>query len=487
MATGGITLPRVRWAAQALAMDRRVFVCAAALGCIVLALLVYWPRLTDYFVYDDFFFLRAVRNHSFRVVMYRAITFPKPKPFDEVTLFWRPLIDLYFYGGRVFGLHPEPYHLVNILVHGIVGALAVLFIWRVTGSVASGAVTGMLFTIAPTYDVAVTWISEVSELIGAALILSALISYHAYLTAVKPSPLYYRGAVALTVLALLTKESTIILLVLLPSLALALGTTGCRRSSNEIVRSIVPLAFLVLSFSVVMLVHDYREGGEIYGGRIGPHMVTNVWDYLKWIVLPYPDYDSLASLRTAGASLFLAAPVLALALRQRVLAFLALWTVTALIPFSGFSFIGPRYTYLATLPYVAFVVSSVIAIGKTLPEPLKLISTGVFGVAVAVALVTTSFHTRDQQIPLAREAAGYETMIESVQKLCGEMPPESSVYVVDAPYRDLHGIHTPAAVNLYYDHVYAAAVEGLHPSTVFIENTCVLQYDAATETYARID
>jgi len=43
---------------------QHVPVAAAFLAPIAVAFVVYWPRLGDYFVYDDFFWLRAVRNHS---------------------------------------------------------------------------------------------------------------------------------------------------------------------------------------------------------------------------------------------------------------------------------------------------------------------------------------------------------------------------------------------------------------------------------------
>lgn len=445
-------------------------VFAAALACFVLAFAVYWPRLADYFVYDDFYFLRAVRNHPFGVVMYRAFTFPSAQPFDEVTLFWRPLIDLYFYLFQVFGLHPEPYHVVNTLVHGAVGAL-----------------TGMLFTIAPTYGYAVTWIAGVSELLGAALILAALISYHAYLTTDRPRGFYYGGTLIFTALALLSKETTVILLLLLPALALAVGPNQRRRTTREIVLRLAPLMLLAAGFAVVMLLQEVQRSGNP-AHQVGPHMARNLWRYLKWMALPYR-YGWVPTAREAGAAAFLAIGVAALLLRQRVLAFFACWTIVALLPFTPFNeWIEFRYAYLATLPYTAFVVSGAVAMLKRLPRPLARPSALLFGVAVAAAFVLAPVQTREQQSFLASDAAGYEAMVTGVRTLCGRMPQESHVYIQGlAPYRDMGGVHSPAALNLYYDRLYVARVFKPPELAAFMESKCVIQYDYDAGEFKRVD
>ena len=59
-----LTVPRV---------DSRVLVYVAAFACIPLAFLVYWPRVSDFFVFDDYLNLATVRNHSFPGGMVRAL------------------------------------------------------------------------------------------------------------------------------------------------------------------------------------------------------------------------------------------------------------------------------------------------------------------------------------------------------------------------------------------------------------------------------
>ena len=462
-----------------------VVVYAAALACVPLAFAVYWPTLGDYFLRDDFNVLRVARNRPFWEVIYRAFTYPEFEPFDEVTLAWRPLTDIYFLGARMFGLHPEPYHAVNILLHGLVGTLTIVFVWRLTASAASGVAAGLLFTVTPTYDFAVTWVSQVSEMFGALMILSALLVYLRYLRAGSPRALYVIATLIFTMLALLSKQSNVILVVLLPALALALPAEQMRRSRPEIVRSLVPVAVMGVIFALAMLVRAYTGDDETYGP--GTHMWSNLRDYLEWMVFPYPT-ETLDALRVAGSIAFVLLGAIAWLLRKRFIAFFAFWTLLALIPFTAFeSHIELRYTYQATLPFVAFVVAGVVASVKVLPRQLRAPCAAALVLAVGVALVVTPFRTNDQQGFIAQEAAGYKQMVSSVQDLCGPLRPRAFVFVVFGPYGDLFGKDTQSALNLYYDQVNAARVSvlPLSPLIQLVEEKCVIQYDPALARYVR--
>ena len=460
-------------------------VAGAALACIPLALIVYWPHLGDYFVRDDFQVLRVARDKSVWVVVYRAFTFPDFATFDEITLAWRPLTDLYFYAARIFGLHPEPYHAVNVVLHGMVGGLTVIFVWRLTSSVASGVVTGLLFTVAPTYDFAVTWISQGSEMFGAVLILGAFLAYREYLVSREPRRLYAIVTGLLAAMALLTKESTVMMLVLLPALAWALPPGQRRRSPREIGWSLAPVAALVGGYVLFIAIRESTQGGGGY--ELGAHMWRNLRDYLEWMMYPR-DREANEAARTLGTVAFAAAVLAAFTLRQRALAFFGLWTIVALLPFTGFSIgIELRYTYLATLPFAAFVVTWTVMLLKTLPRPGMFALGAALTALVLVALVVTPLRTRDQQAFLAGEAAAYEAMVQNVLELCGERPPGSHVFVLRGPYGDLFLRHTQAALNLYYTNINAARADEMPPLAGLIEDKCVIEYQQETGRYLRTE
>ncbi len=478
---------RIHWVRAAFAyVDTRpsLSVAALALATVAISFVVYWPSLDDYFVYDDFFFLRAVRNHSFPTVMLRAVTFPSIQRFDEVTLFWRPLIDVYFYLFRPLGLRPEPYHAVNVALHGATGALGVMFIYRVTGSIVKGAFSGLLFTVAPTYDIAVSWISQVSELLAATLILGVFLSYRSYLVSERHALRFLWLTAGLVVLAFLTKESTIVLLPLVPAMLIVVPPDKRTRDQTEIVRSLGPLFALGIVFGILTFTRQTQGAAGSY--EIGPHMFGNFRDYLEWMVLPF-ESGSYSIARTILARAFVVAGGAALLLRHRVLTFLFIWTVVALLPFTGFVFpFAARYTYLATLPFVAFVVTGTLTVAGSLPEVARRPCYAVLLLAVLVALIVTPMRTRDQQDSLALQAAGYEVMVSSVRALCGPVSSGGRIFVNNPPYRDLWSIHTVSALNLYYERVDAYPVTGLPGLIFYVENKCVIEYEESTGQYHRV-
>ena len=281
-----LTVPRV---------DSRVLVYVAAFACIPLAFLVYWPRVSDFFVFDDYLNLATVRNHSFPGGMVRAFDFTVPRPFDPAIPSWRPLIDIYFYAAKPVGLHSQPFHMVNFALHGIVGGLAVLLVFRLRRAALPAAATGLLFVVAPTYDYAVSWIGQASELLGYALILTVLISYHSYLTARRQRPSLAIVTLGCVFFALLTKESTVILAVLLPALVFTVPPDSLQRSPSEIRWSLAPPLLMILTFVVAMEIANalLEQTPDHF---IGLHIVHNWWRFLEWIALPYRAGELMARL-----------------------------------------------------------------------------------------------------------------------------------------------------------------------------------------------
>lgn len=152
------------------------------LGLTLVAFLVYWPDITDFFALDDFIWLRAASNPDATAFFRRAFSFPAGTAFERPTPFWRPLVDAYFFAAwRSYGLDPLPYHVTNVVLHAAVGALLAVLVWQMTSSRMVAPAAGLLFVILPTYDFAVTWISSVTELLGALLYVLTLVLYAAYL------------------------------------------------------------------------------------------------------------------------------------------------------------------------------------------------------------------------------------------------------------------------------------------------------------------
>ncbi len=469
-----------------LRVDQRLLVYLAAFACIPLSFLVYWPRVNDFFVFDDYLNLATVRIHSFPAGMVRAFDFTVPKPLDPAIPSWRPLIDIYFYAAKPVGLHSQPFHLVNFLLHGLVGALAVVLLFRLQRSALVAGATGLLFVVAPTYDYAVSWIGQVSELLGYALIIGALIAYHDYLTATRQRRSLAAASLGCVFFALLTKESTVILAVLLPALVFTVPPDRQQRNGSEIGWSLAPTLLMLSTFVVAMEIANVllQQTPDHY---LGLHTARNWWRFLEWIVLPYRAGELMA-MREALAALFVLCGVGSVALRHRVPAFLFVWTIVAIVPFAMFDHpIEFRYTYLPTLPFIAFVVVGLDTLVRRLPRTVAVLGYALLGSALALALIVAPMRTRDAQEGFAFQSRQYELMVDGVRNLCGPMSPDEFVYVVGSGIIDFFGNNVPTAVNLYYDHVHAAAVPELPPLAALIKDKCVIQYDVAARTYTRTE
>jgi hypothetical protein len=467
-------------------VDHRLVVYLAAVSCIPLSFFVYWPRINDFFVFDDFLNLAAVRNHSFPAGMVRAFDFTVPRPMDPAIPSWRPLIDIYFYAAKPVGLHSQPFHAVNFALHGLVGALAVLLLFRLHRSTLAATATGVLFVVAPTYDYAVSWIGQASELLGYALILSALISYHVFLTSQRRYPGSAIVSFACVFFALLTKESTVILAVLLPALVLAVPPDQLRRSGSEIRWSLGPPLVMLLVFVIAMQVANelLMQTPDHF---VGVHVAHNWWRFLEWLVLPHQPGELIAVREVLG-TLFLLAGVASLVRRNRVLSFLFVWTAVAIVPFAMFDHaVEFRYAYLAALPFTAFVVLGLEGLVQELPKRAAVPGYMLLVSALALAVIVAPMRTRDAQAGFAFQSHQYELMVDGVRNLCGQLQSGNSVYVAGSGIIDFFGHNVDTAVNLYYDRVHAVAVPELPPLAAFIEDKCVIQYDWETDSYRRVE
>ena len=128
-----------RWAkgAQGQALVARVQALGPQLvlaAILLLTFAVYAPTLTDWFMRDDFLFLRAAQTASRPWVYIRdSFDFRSPGPPVDFT-FYRPLYQASYLGFyKLFGLEAWPYHLLNVSVHLANAVLVWLIARKLTG------------------------------------------------------------------------------------------------------------------------------------------------------------------------------------------------------------------------------------------------------------------------------------------------------------------------------------------------------------------
>ncbi|MEX2158204.1 MAG: hypothetical protein WEB04_02265 [Dehalococcoidia bacterium] len=465
------------------------------LGLFIACFAIYWPIRDTFFILDDFAWFNAASNDSTQDYFRRAFSFPDHTPFEQATPFWRPFIDLYFFvGWRVFELDPTPWHVTNIVIHSLNAILLAILIAQLTRSRVTGILAALLFTALPTYDLAVSWISSATELLAATFYLLTLVCYASFLTSDRPRDrrAYYIAAFAALLFALLTKESTMSTVLALGIVTFVVGQSrATMRDFFRQVWALAPFAVLTGAYVLFLYVNEYRagEGAGLY--KLGWHAFANGWHYVRWMCFPYMQQESWADgIRTIGAGAFLVITATSLLSRNRLVAGLCALSVVALSPYVFFEgVISPRYTYVASGFFSGLVVVIVVhAATRVAPRsvPVRWAIT-VAAVAFLTALAATQ--ARDRQLGIENQAFLYGNLFHEVPALCGELPPRSSIYILDSPVRDTNGNRKRAAMNVAYDDVYVPRVgaAGLPAGAADAEHVCIVEYRSDTRHYHRVE
>jgi hypothetical protein len=451
--------------ARALPLGRLWWPVLTFAAPLLLALATYWSHLDDFFTLDDFVWLLAVQDRNLGEVIVRGFQFPDFTDFDAPTPFFRPLTDVAFkLEEMAFGLEPAPYHAVNILLHVAVAGMGGLLTARMSGSRAAGVAVAAVFAVYPAYDVAVTWISQLSELLGAFFSVLALLLYREWLVSHHDAGAGWgggvrwclAGAIGAAALAALSKESQLTIFALVPLLALA--TDPRRRSNRELMWSLAPFAVLGAAHAGFLVLNEYLDAAEARTHAIGWHMFEDGWRYLRELALPFwreaSLYDGLSHLLVG---LYVVAGLTAIVLRSRAAVFFFVWSIVALAPFAiSLQILQPRYTYLAALPFLGFIACFAVVLAERLEPRLQTAAAAAAGVAVAVLVVAGARATRDAQSFIEVQARNFELMIEAVENRCGDLPPGSRVSIANAGVLDPFGVIVPATINVFHDDVYAA-------------------------------
>jgi hypothetical protein len=157
---------------QYLALLRRALTSNIAyLGYLFVTVIVLFGNsVSNYFVADDFTWLKWAAGSSYADVMTYFTS--------AAGFFYRPIPKLvYFLLYAVFWLKPEGYHIVSILLYGIV-AFLVYRLMTLTGVKRSIALlAGILFAALSVHHENVFWVSGLSSLLSALFLLASVVSY----------------------------------------------------------------------------------------------------------------------------------------------------------------------------------------------------------------------------------------------------------------------------------------------------------------------
>jgi tetratricopeptide (TPR) repeat protein len=364
--------PRERTAVSASALDA----CFAhrpwllALILVVLTLLAYQPVWHSGFIWDDDDHLTAnpamTAPHGLRMI-WSSLAVSRYYPLT-LTTFWAER--------QLWGLNPLPFHLVNVVLHGINGILVYFVLRRLR--IPAAWLAAMLWTLHPVNVESVAWITEMKNTQSGVFFFCALLCFLRFEAHERRH--WYALALLCGAAALLSKPSTVVLpLVLLLCAWWERG--GWRRT--DLLRT-APFFGLALGMSALTVVeqrgHVLREGTAEWSMGMAERFVVAgkaIWFYAAKLLWPvnltfvYPRWDVVADsfwswLPLAGV---VAVGIILYQRRRepwaRAGAFGLGFFVVALLPVLGFfdvfyfrySFVADHFQYLAGLGVIALVAS----------------------------------------------------------------------------------------------------------------------------------
>ena len=242
-----------------------------ALAVVLAAVLVYLNAIGNEFVLDD---TRIIRDN----VRIRSLA---GVPGLFTSSYWgtegtqglyRPLVLVsYALNYALHGLSTAGYAIVNIALHAAVSLLLFLLVRNIGGSLLAAGLTGIAFAIHPVHTEAVAGIAGRTELLAAVFFLLAMHLHRRAPSAERPV-LVRAATAACFACALLSKESAITLLLVLPIMD---AMVPPRRRDGEpagpgvgVLAGYVPLAVVALAYLAVR--HAVLGGIVISEGVIAP-------------------------------------------------------------------------------------------------------------------------------------------------------------------------------------------------------------------------
>ena len=342
---------------------------------------VYRAAPGAYFFEDDFHWLVGTWT-------YDPATILRP---GSHTHFYRPVIELYFWlATPLFGGSVTIFHVANIVLHAVNGLLLFAVAREISGSTRFAMTTALLFVVLPGYVQAVAWVSALAEPVGAFFGCLTLLGFLRFRRERRIS--WLGLSLAAFALALLTHESSVVILVLVALVEWASGEARKGEAASEswmqywlgTARACLPYALLVAAYLAIDLPINRRSyiiGEGHY--RIGFHAVRNVLGYIVSL------YVGKRSWLTYGVvSLVLGWLLIRGNRRTR---FAIVWMLVSLMPFAFFTWGNTsRYLYLPGMGFALLVAEGVewldARLGRVLSDRRRAAAIGLL-----VAILTIRF------------------------------------------------------------------------------------------------
>lgn len=377
------------------------------LSLIAISLAVHVLSLTAEFLFDDYFTVEARGAMSWRQL---GALFLHDQSALFGSNFYRPLLTIFNQGIFLLaGQRAFVWHLSSLLLHTVCVLLVFRLAQHWTRRRGLAWLAAALFVVLPVHVEAITWISAMGDLLATALMLAATLTFVRWSEGGRTG--WWWAAFLCAIGAMLSKETGVVLVLLLPACALALPTR--RRSVLQTLLTALPFfALLPAYFSIRATVLQVAVGHV--RSSLSAATMLETWPAVFWFyarqllwptVAPYYPLQPVASLAQAvwpllGIVLLLAAFVLALwrVAGWRTTLVSASWLILPLLPvlylkaFVTFEYVHARFLYASA---VGFALAVAVLLGWVGDQLEKRYSLRLLPLLAAVPLLAWSYATID--------------------------------------------------------------------------------------------
>jgi len=429
---------------------------AGALAAILAVVFLAYSRiLSQWFVADDFWYLRAAQTASFGFVL-NSFDYTAPGPVPEGM--YRPLYPIAFlFTYKLFGLTAWQYHLLSIAVHMVNTVLVFLVARKLTGRASVAYIAAFIFGLHPAYAPAVAWITNNVSVFAMAFSLGSVLLFLNFLDGGPRRWLCYGGSFVGIIFAMLIHPESMAALA-----AMVLAYLVRHVQSLEDLRSLrryLPVLPYVIAAIALFGVLQYTRANDPYQKTVftlGSHMATKFPIYVAHLGNPFGVNDlswqhwrSLIPMLGVSLSAFwlLVAPK-SFDLRVRLL--VIVWFLLAVLPLTTYNVaIHSRKLYVAGVPFALMMAMVAVALSDWLAprlRPLDLrspdwrytpIAAGLVLAAFALPLrtwqVTDEPHMADASL-LHLDSQTYKAMTDQVRLTYPALPEGARLDLVWVPW-----------------------------------------------------
>ncbi|MEO8287771.1 MAG: hypothetical protein ABI670_15190 [Chloroflexota bacterium] len=403
---------------------------------VLLGLLAFIPSIKGYFLSDDFVLL----DWTHEVSLSGVGGFFDPNTF----WFYRPLVKVYYWLGQsVVGLHPEPFHIVSILLHGANACLVFVVVagrhgtrWK------AGLAAALIFLWMPYSAETVSWIAATGDLAATFCILAVLLLMRHYWRS--GGVVYLAASLGLFMLGLFTRETTVLLLPLL-----ILDVLVFKRAPR-LGRAVAALVYFVVPLGIYLLIQS--SGGTSQPGRGGlafrnlniESILLGVTEYAHGLLpggglLAQLSLETLRTVVWVELAVVLAVAFLLWKARQHTALLGLSWMLLTPLIFVFFSAPTDRYFYLPSVGYAIFIASLIARLPAFIRRHLSGTPQTVRAAAPVAALLVLALLASEVAGLLRKESAWHTAgqtsmhVFEDTERAAPEPNDYAAFFYIDLP------------------------------------------------------